>query len=187
MTASCWFLAWHTFAFKYLCDPPKRRLTFTGEARPIRRNLRRLPLEKQVAMCCMLEDMERRGVIEESKSPWSSPVVLGRKKRALALRRGLKEAERCHKQGLLSTVPDRRHSGRARWSQMVLHCEYEEWLLADGSASERQTEEGVLGERKLWPFTGKSFGLCNALCSDVWAVNEDCLKKPHITINISCA
>jgi hypothetical protein len=28
----------------------------------------------------MLEDMRRRGVIEESDSPWSSPVVLVRNK-----------------------------------------------------------------------------------------------------------
>jgi hypothetical protein len=28
----------------------------------------------------MLEDIQRRGIIEESGSPWSSPVVLMRKK-----------------------------------------------------------------------------------------------------------
>jgi predicted ArsR family transcriptional regulator len=52
----------------------------TGEARPIRQHPRRLPLAKQAEVSEMLEDMPRRGIIEESESPWSSPVVLVRKK-----------------------------------------------------------------------------------------------------------
>jgi hypothetical protein len=50
----------------------------TGHARPIRQPPRRLPLAKQAEN--MLDDMKRRGVIEESEGPWSSPVVLVRKK-----------------------------------------------------------------------------------------------------------
>jgi hypothetical protein len=52
----------------------------TGEARPIRQHPRRLPLAKQAEVSEMLEDMQRRGIIEESDSPWSSPVVLVRKR-----------------------------------------------------------------------------------------------------------
>jgi hypothetical protein len=52
----------------------------TGDARPIRQPPRRLPLAKQAQVNGMLEDMKRKGVIEESDSPWSSPVVLVRKK-----------------------------------------------------------------------------------------------------------
>jgi hypothetical protein len=52
----------------------------TGEARPIRQPPRRLPLAKQAEATEMLEDMRWRGVIEESDSPWSFPVVLVRKK-----------------------------------------------------------------------------------------------------------
>jgi hypothetical protein len=52
----------------------------TGDARPIRQPPRRLPLAKQADVSEMLDDMQRRGVIEESDSPWSSPVVLVRKK-----------------------------------------------------------------------------------------------------------
>jgi hypothetical protein len=40
----------------------------------------RLPVAKQAEVSEMLADMQRRGVIEESDSPWSSPVVLVRKK-----------------------------------------------------------------------------------------------------------
>jgi hypothetical protein len=52
----------------------------TGDARPIRQPPRRLPLAKQAEVNDMLEDMKRKGVIEESDSPWSSPVVLIQKK-----------------------------------------------------------------------------------------------------------
>jgi hypothetical protein len=52
----------------------------TGDARPIRQAPRRVPLAKQEEVSEMIEDMQRRGVIEESDSPWSSPVVLVRKK-----------------------------------------------------------------------------------------------------------
>jgi hypothetical protein len=48
----------------------------TGEARLIRQPPRRLPLPKRAEANEMLEDMRQRGVIEESDSPWSSPVVL---------------------------------------------------------------------------------------------------------------
>jgi hypothetical protein len=52
----------------------------TGDARPIRQPPRRLPLAKQAEVNDVLEDMKSKGVIEESDSPWSSPVVLVRKK-----------------------------------------------------------------------------------------------------------
>jgi hypothetical protein len=45
----------------------------TGVARPIRQPPRRLPLAKQAEVNGMLEDMKRKGVIEESDSSWSSP------------------------------------------------------------------------------------------------------------------
>jgi hypothetical protein len=52
----------------------------TGDERPIRQPPRRLPLANQAEVSEMLDDMQRRGVIEESDSPWSSPIVLVRKK-----------------------------------------------------------------------------------------------------------
>lgn len=52
----------------------------TGNAQPIRQRPRRVPLalaneEKQA-----IEDLVKKGVIEESSSPWSSPIVLVKKK-----------------------------------------------------------------------------------------------------------
>jgi hypothetical protein len=52
----------------------------TGDARPIHQPPRRLSLAKQAEVSEMLDDMQRRRVIEESDSPWSSPAVLARKK-----------------------------------------------------------------------------------------------------------
>jgi hypothetical protein len=51
-----------------------------GDARPIRQTPRRLPLAKQAEVSEMLDNMQRHRVIKESDSPWSSPVVLLRKK-----------------------------------------------------------------------------------------------------------
>jgi hypothetical protein len=52
----------------------------TGDARPIRQPPWRLPSANHAEVSGILEDMQRRGIIEESDSPWSSPVVLVRKK-----------------------------------------------------------------------------------------------------------
>jgi hypothetical protein len=52
----------------------------TGDARPIRQPPRWLPQAKQAEVSEMLDDMQRRRVIKESDSPWSTPVVLVRKK-----------------------------------------------------------------------------------------------------------
>jgi hypothetical protein len=51
-----------------------------GDARTIRQPPRRLPLAKQVEVSEMLYEMQRREVIEESESPWSSPAFLSGKR-----------------------------------------------------------------------------------------------------------
>ena len=52
----------------------------TGDAQPIRQAPRRLPLAKQEETEELVRKMLDEGVIEESNSPWSSPVVLVTKK-----------------------------------------------------------------------------------------------------------
>ena len=52
----------------------------TGDSPPIRQPARRLPPAKQAEADAAVRDMLQRGVIEPSNSPWSSPVVLVRKK-----------------------------------------------------------------------------------------------------------
>jgi hypothetical protein len=52
-------------------------------AQPILQPLRRLPQAKQADAGEMLEDMQESGVIEESDSPWSSPILVWKKNRDL--------------------------------------------------------------------------------------------------------
>jgi hypothetical protein len=51
----------------------------TGDARSICQPPKRMPLAKQAEVRKILNDIQRRGVIEESGSSWSSPVILVRK------------------------------------------------------------------------------------------------------------
>ena len=52
----------------------------TGTAKPIRQAPRRLPIDKREIEKAEIDKMLGRKVIEPSKSPWSSPVVLVKKK-----------------------------------------------------------------------------------------------------------
>lgn len=52
----------------------------TGDATPIRQLSRRLPFHKQVEAQAEVNEMLTQGVISPSKSAWSSPVVLVKKK-----------------------------------------------------------------------------------------------------------
>jgi hypothetical protein len=51
-------------------------MTCNGTAKPIRQTPRRLPLGKREIEKADIDNMLDRKVIEPSKSPWSSPVVL---------------------------------------------------------------------------------------------------------------
>ena len=51
----------------------------TRDAAPIRQPPRRLPFAKRNEACRAIEEMCKQGVIEPSRSPWSSPVVLVKK------------------------------------------------------------------------------------------------------------
>ena len=52
----------------------------TGDHPPIKQPLRRTPFSLRAKMDQLVQEMLSQGVIEESKSPWASPVVLVSKK-----------------------------------------------------------------------------------------------------------
>ena len=52
----------------------------TGESSPVRQPPRRLPFVLRGEVVKRLHDMQQNGVIQPSSSPWSSPVVMVRKK-----------------------------------------------------------------------------------------------------------
>jgi hypothetical protein len=52
----------------------------TGEALPIKQAIRRTPHHQQSIVDAEVEKMQEAGVIRQSDSPWSSPIVLVRKK-----------------------------------------------------------------------------------------------------------
>jgi hypothetical protein len=54
--------------------------TDTSDAHPIHQHPNRLLLAKQAEVNEILKNMEERGVIEESDSPWSLPIMLDQNK-----------------------------------------------------------------------------------------------------------
>jgi hypothetical protein len=134
----------------------------TGDARPIRQPPRRVPLAKQMQVSDMIDDMQRRVVIEESDSPWSSPIVLVRKKNG--------ELRFCMDYRKLNDVTKRDSfplpqiddtldtlSG-AKWFS-TLDLKSGSWQV-DVHPDDKEKTSFSTGQG-LWQFTVISFGLCN--------------------------
>jgi hypothetical protein len=135
----------------------------TGEARPICHPLRRLPLAKQAEATEMLEDMRRRRVIEESDSPWSSPVVLVWKKngdlRFCVDYRKLNDVTKkdCFPLPRIDNALDT--LAGAKWfSTLDLKSAYWQVDLHPDNKEKTAFSTG----QGLWQFTVMPFGLCNA-------------------------
>ena len=52
----------------------------TGDAHPRKQRVRRLPFALRQVVAQQLRDMQEQGVVQPSKSPWASPVVLVKKR-----------------------------------------------------------------------------------------------------------
>ena len=52
----------------------------TGSSKPVRQGPRRTSFALREKVNQMVDDMLKQGVIQESKSPWASPIVLVKKK-----------------------------------------------------------------------------------------------------------
>jgi hypothetical protein len=135
----------------------------TGDARTIRRPPRRIRLAKQAEIKEMLDDMQRHGVIEESDSPWSSPIVLARKKNGeihfCVDYRKLNDVRKkdCFSLPRIDETLDT--LAGAKWfSTLDLKSGY--WQV-DVHPDDKEKTAFSTGQG-LWQFTVMPFGLCNA-------------------------
>lgn len=135
----------------------------TGNAVPIRQRPRRLPLAQEEEVEKMIQTMKKEDVIEESCSPWSSPVVLVQKKD------GTKRF--CVDYRMLNSVTKKDSyplpriddtldvlSGSTWFSTLDLKSGYWQVGLANGAKEKTAFSAGA----GLWQFKVLPFGLCNA-------------------------
>jgi hypothetical protein len=136
---------------------------YTGDARPIRQLPRRISLEKQGEVKEMLDNMQRHGVIEELKSPWSCLVVLVRKKNG--------ELRSCVEYRKLNDVTKKDCFPLPRIDDTLDTLASAKWFSSlDLRSGSWQVEVHPDDKEKtafstgqgLWHFTVMAFGLCNA-------------------------
>jgi hypothetical protein len=110
----------------------------------------------------MLDDMQRRGVIEESDSPWSSPVIMVRKKNGeLLFCMDYKELnddtkKDCFPLPQIDNTLDK--LAGAKWFS-TLHLKSGYWQV-DVQPDDQEKTAFSTGQG-LWQFTVMPFGLCN--------------------------
>ncbi|KAI5743998.1 hypothetical protein M8J77_024652 [Diaphorina citri] len=135
----------------------------TGDSRPIRQPPRRLALAKQDEVQTMINNMKKQGVIEESTSPWSSPVVLVKKKdgntRFCVDYRRLNDVTRKDSYPLPRIDDTLDTLSGAKWfSTLDLKSGY--WQVELHPEDKEKTAFSV--GSGLWHFNVLPFGLCNA-------------------------
>ena len=135
----------------------------TSDVLPICQPPCRLPLVKHANVNDMLEDMKGKGVIEESDSPWSSPMVLVWKKNGslhfcmdyTTMNDAMKKDFFPHPR--IDDILDM--LGGAKWfSTLDLKSGY--WQVALHLKGKERTAFST--RQGLWQFTVMLFGLCNA-------------------------
>ena len=140
----------------------QHRIT-TGEAAPIRQPPRRLPLSQREEAKTQVEKLLKHGIIEESSSPWASPIVLVQKKdgsfRFCVDYRKLNSVTKKDSYPLpridnsLETLAD------SKWfSTLDLRSGY--WQVGVDPHDKEKTAFST--GQGLWQFTVMPFGLCNA-------------------------
>jgi len=135
----------------------------TGDHRPIKQRPRLLPLSRKEEVQRMIEDMRRTDVIEESSSPWASPIVLVKKKdgstRFCVDYRKLNDVTRkdCYPLPRIDDTLDAL-SGNKWFTTLDLKSGY--WQV-EISPQDREKTAFTAGQG-LWQFKVMPFGLCNA-------------------------
>lgn len=136
----------------------------TGNANPIRQHPRRIPLAKIKEAEEEIQEMASRNIIEPSSSPWSSPVVLVKKKdgstRLCVDYRKLNDVtiKDSHALPRIDDTLDAL-SGATKFSVLDLRSGY--WNVNISEEDKEKTAFSIPGSG-LWQFNKMSFGLCNA-------------------------
>lgn len=136
----------------------------TGNHSPIKQHPRRLPFSKRNDVRDMLLKMQQSDVIEPSTSPWSSPIVLVKKKdgstRFCVDYRKLNEITRKDSYPL-PRIDDTIDSltGHKWFSTLDLKSGY--WQV-EVHPEDREKTAFTAGDQGLWQFKVMPFGLCNA-------------------------
>ena len=135
----------------------------TGDAKPIRQTPRRVPLAKREDANKIIEDMHKNGVIEPSISPWSSPIVLVKKKdgstRFCVDYRKLNDVTKKDSYPLPRIDDTLDTLSGAKWfSTLDLQSGY--WQV-EIDECDREKTAFSMGDG-LWEFSVMPFGLCNA-------------------------
>ena len=151
----------------------------TGEHRPIKQPPRRVPLAKQGEVDIMLEDMQRQGVIEQADSPWSSPVVLVKKKdgstRFCVDYRKLNDVTKKDSYPLPRIDDTLDTLAGSKWfTTLDLKSGY--WQVELDPKDKEKTAFST--GKGLWLFTVMPFGLCNATAT-FERLMDTVLRDPH--------
>jgi hypothetical protein len=115
----------------------------------------------------MLEDMQRREVIEESDSPWPSPIhqKIAQDLRSCVDYRKLNTVTRkdCLPLPQVDDTLDTLTGAKWFFSMDLKGCYWQVALHTDD-----KEETAISTVQGLWQFTVMSFGLCNALAMFEW-------------------
>ena len=137
---------------------------FTGDHPPIKQQARRMPRVKGEEAGRAVDDMLKDGIIEQSTSPWSSPIVLVRKKngttRFCVDYRKLNNITRKDSYPLPRIDDTMEALQGATWfSTLDLKSGY--WQVQLSPEAIEKTAFSVAGHGH-WQFKVMPFGLCNA-------------------------
>ena len=135
----------------------------TGDALPIKQAFRSLPFSRREEATRQIQDMMRRSVIERSKSPWASPIVMVKKKdgttRFCIDYRRLNAVTKKNSYPLPLIEECVASLGGAQWF-CTLDLESGYWQIGMDEASKEHT--AFTSHLGLFQFKVMSFGLCNA-------------------------
>lgn len=135
----------------------------TGNAEPIKQAPRRVPLAKRGEVEQLIKEMAQNQVIQQSTSPWSSPVVLVKKKdgstRFCVDYRKLNEVTKKDSYPLPRIDDSLDTLAGAKWfSTLDLKSGYWQVEIEDKDKEKTAFSAGD----GLWQFSVMPFGLCNA-------------------------